>query len=138
MELLKNQSTKIPSSFENFPLVEKFIDKVCSDYYIDEECYGNILIAITEAVNNAIAHGNKSNPSKFVEISFKPYLKELIFNIKDEGTGFDYHNLPDPTSPKNVEKLNGRGIFLMKHLADEVQFNEKGNEVEISFSDCLN
>ena len=138
MELLEKQFVKIPSSFEHFPLVEKFIDEVCNDFKVEEECYGNILIAITEAVNNAIQHGNKSNPAKFVEISFEPHVKELIFNISDEGAGFDFEHIPDPTAPGNIEKLNGRGIFLMKNLADEVSFNERGNIVELSFKHCLN
>ena len=57
----------------------------------------------------------------------------IKFRVEDEGKGFDFHNLPDPTSPENLEKPGGRGIFLMKHLADEVDFSEQGKVVELSF-----
>ena len=51
--------------------------------------------------------------------------KPLRFTIQDEGTGFDYENVPDPTAPENIEKVGGRGIFLMKELSDEVSFSMK-------------
>jgi serine/threonine-protein kinase RsbW len=57
----------------------------------------------------------------------------IKFIVKDEGRGFNYENLPDPTAPENLEKIGGRGIFLMKHLSDEVQFKEQGRIVELSF-----
>ena len=57
----------------------------------------------------------------------------IKFVVKDEGKGFNYEQLPDPTSPENLEKPGGRGIFLMKHLSDEVQFKENGRVVELSF-----
>ena len=53
--------------------------------------------------------------------------------IEDEGIGFDFQNLPDPTSPENLDKPSGRGIFLMKHLSDEVNFSNNGSLVELSF-----
>ena len=57
----------------------------------------------------------------------------LKFIVTDEGSGFDPDSLPDPTAPENIEKVTGRGIFLMKHLADEVSFSESGNQVELIF-----
>jgi serine/threonine-protein kinase RsbW len=56
-----------------------------------------------------------------------------VYKRQDEGKGFDYHNLPDPTAPENILKENGRGIFLMKNLSDEIEFNDSGNEVTIYF-----
>jgi len=57
----------------------------------------------------------------------------LSFKIEDEGKGFDYHNLPDPTAPENLDKPGGRGIFLMKHLSDDVTFLHGGKIVQIDF-----
>ena len=128
------QTLNITSKVENIALVEKMIDDICDSYKVGEENYGNILIALTEAVNNAITHGNSKDPEKEVKLSFWPTENALKFKIVDEGPGFDYENLPDPTSPENIEKPNGRGVFLMKNLADEVAFEDNGAVVELSFN----
>ncbi|WKZ59555.1 MAG: ATP-binding protein [Cyclobacteriaceae bacterium] len=126
-------SIQVPSIIDNIRMIESFIDNAKERFHLDEDIYGNIMIAVTEAVNNAIKHGNAGNSSKNVYLSL--FLNEnlLKFTIKDEGPGFDYHNLPDPTSPENLEKPGGRGIFLMKHLSDEVEFKDGGKVVELSF-----
>ncbi len=126
-------SIQIPSILENIRMIESFIDNAKERFHLDEDLYGNIMIAVTEAVNNAIKHGNASNSSKNVFLSLTLNENLLKFIIKDEGTGFNYDNLPDPTSPENIEKPGGRGIFLMKHLSDEVEFTENGKTVELSF-----
>ncbi len=130
----KNDSIKINSKADNLRLVERLIDDVCQTYNVNEDNYGNILIAVTEAVNNAICHGNQNNPDKFVEIDFQSSNKQLIFLIKDEGPGFDFANLPDPTDPANLDKLNGRGVFLMKNLADKIEFYNNGKHVSLAFN----
>lgn len=122
------------SRTENLSLVEKLVDNVCSQHEISEDYYGNILIAVTEAVNNAIQHGNKMDDGKKVFVSFDNGEKDISFTIQDQGDGFDFEDLPDPTNPENIEKPNGRGIFLMKNLADEVNFYEDGRQVELRFS----
>ena len=114
-------------------MIESFIDNAKERFHLDEDLYGNIMIAVTEAVNNAIKHGNASDKSKNVSLSLSLDESLLKFTIKDEGSGFNYENLPDPTAPENLEKLGGRGIFLMKHLSDEVDFKENGRIVELSF-----
>jgi len=118
---------------ENIHIVEKLIDEVCDILKISEEHYGNILISMTEAVNNAIVHGNKLDPEKEVNVKVKTEDKSLHFTIEDQGPGFDYENLPDPTAPENIEKPNGRGVFLMKNLADECSFEDNGRIVELEF-----
>ncbi len=130
---MKNIRIEIPSLSENIRMIESFIDNAKEKYQLDDDIYGNIMIAVTEAVNNAIKHGNQNNSSKNVSLSL--FLEEglIRFCIEDEGTGFDYNHLPDPTAPENLEKPGGRGIFLMKHLSDEVTFKEKGKVVELSF-----
>ena len=126
-------SIQVPSLIENIRMIESFIDNAKERFHLDDDIYGNIMIAVTEAVNNAIKHGNASDKSKNVFLSLTLEDSLIRFIIKDEGSGFDYHNLPDPTAPENLEKLGGRGIFLMKHLSDEVEFKENGRIVELSF-----
>ena len=133
MVLAENQKLLIPSKSENMVLVEKLVDDVCDLFDIKEEIYGHILVALTEAVNNALQHGNKANPDKHIEVTFKVKNDTLYFTVKDAGVGFDFRNLPDPTDPANIEKPTGRGIFLMKHLADSVSFEDKGTKVILEF-----
>jgi serine/threonine-protein kinase RsbW len=114
-------------------MIESFIDNAKERFHLDDDIYGNIMIAVTEAVNNAIKHGNSGDKNKNVFLSLSLNDSLIKFVIKDEGKGFDYQNLPDPTAPENLEKIGGRGIFLMKHLSDEVQFKEEGRIVELSF-----
>lgn len=124
---------EIPSLLENIRMIESFIDNTKEEYNLDDGIYGNIMIAVTESVNNAIRHGNKLDPNKNVKLCLQLNDNQITFLIEDEGPGFDYNNLPDPTAPENIEKPGGRGIFLMRHLADEVNFKENGKLVELSF-----
>lgn len=126
-------SIQVPSIMENIRMIESFIDNAKERFHLDDDIYGNIMIAVTEAVNNAIKHGNSSDKSKNVHLSLSLDNSMIKFVIKDEGNGFNYDNLPDPTAPENLEKPGGRGIFLMKHLSDEVDFKEDGRVVELSF-----
>lgn len=124
---------QIPSLSENIRIIESFIDNAKDKYKLNDDIYGNIMIAVTESVNNAILHGNNGESTK--NVTLKLFLDSNIikFIISDEGKGFDYKNLPDPTSPENLDKPGGRGIFLMKNLCDEVSFEDDGKQVELSF-----
>lgn len=130
---MEKQSLNFYSKADNIVIAEKLVDDVCKKFSVDEDFYGNILIAVTEAVNNAINHGNRQNPDKKVQLDFVERADRLSFSIQDEGEGFDHNALPDPTDPENIEKISGRGVFLMKHLADEVEFSENGTRVEMIF-----
>lgn len=124
---------EIPSLTENIRIVESFIDNVKDKFHIDDDLYGNIMVSVTEAVNNAIRHGNNCDKNKNVILSAIAEENTLKFVVEDQGNGFDYENLPDPTAPENLDKLSGRGIFLMKQLSDEVKFFEDGKTVELTF-----
>ena len=126
---MQNINIQIPSLSDNIRIIESFIDNAKEKFKLNDDIYGNIMISVTESVNNAIKHGNQNITSKNVSISLMLNESLLKFRIEDEGIGFDYHNLPDPTAPENIEKPGGRGIFLMKHLADEVVFSENGSVV---------
>jgi serine/threonine-protein kinase RsbW len=91
-------------------------------------------VAILEAVKNAIQHGNKNNPEKQVKISFKSVPNGLCFTIKDQGEGFNFRNVPNPLEASDGQSETvGKGIFLIRSLADQVSYNSKGNVVEIVF-----
>jgi serine/threonine-protein kinase RsbW len=124
----------IPSSFESINKVETLIDEVCEKLEVKEDYYGNVLIAVTEAVNNAIIHGNKMKSDLSVDVYVGDKETDFCFKVKDGGEGFDYKNLPDPTAPENIEKENGRGIYLMRSLAESVEFDDSGRSVSIFFS----
>lgn len=129
------RTLQFPSILENIHLAEKLIDDIVAEYNVKEDYYGELLIAMTEAVNNAIVHGNKLDSSKQVTITFDvPDEKNLRFVVEDEGPGFDYDNLPDPTAPENIEKPHGRGVFLMRQLADECSFEDNGRVVILDFA----
>ncbi len=123
----------IDSDIKNITLVEKLIDDISNQYELHSDIYGKLLLAIVEGVNNAIVHGNKLDIKKKVKLEYTITEKKLEFIIQDEGEGFDYTDIPDPTLPENVEKTHGRGIFLMNHLADDIEFENNGSTVKLIF-----
>lgn len=128
---------KIESRVNNLRIVENAIDEVTNEIGISQDNYGKILVSTLEAVNNAILHGNQSNPEKIVYIKITFKSNELKIQVTDEGTGFKPEKVPDPTIPENIEELNGRGVFLMSHLADKIKYNKKGNTVTMIFKNII-
>lgn len=124
------------SAPESIIEVETFVEDLSNKYNVGDDVFGNMIISITEAVNNAIIHGNNRDHSKKITITENledsPH-KLLCITIEDEGNGFDYNNLPDPTAPENITMIGGRGVFLIKQLADYVIFNDEGNSIELQF-----
>lgn len=118
---------------KNTVYAEKFVDELAQHYNFSEEMYANILVTLIEAVTNAIIHGNGSDENKMVVV--ESFFEEgyLILAVTDEGNGFDYRKIPDPTTHENIEKPNGRGIFLMHKLTDELRYQKKGREVCLFF-----
>jgi serine/threonine-protein kinase RsbW len=127
------KEVSIASSYDEMNRVESLITDSCGDLGINEDAYGNVLIAVTEAVNNAIEHGNRKAIDLSVSVLVGDHKDEFCYAVKDQGPGFDFDNLPDPTSPENMLKENGRGVFLMRSLADEVVFTHGGSQVYIYF-----
>lgn len=123
----------INSKLENISYVEKLVDEISEKCNLSSDIYGKILIATIEAVNNSIVHGNKFDSSKTVDLSVKITDSKIHIYVKDEGAGFDYNNVPDPTVPENIENVSGRGVFLMKNLADDINFFDSGSHIELIF-----
>ena len=127
-------SLQLPSNHESVAVLENFVDDLVSNLHIGDDVYANLMTCLNEAITNAIFHGNKQNPDKKVYINLEVInQKRLIFNVADEVAGFDFNDIPDPTDEANLEKLTGRGVYIMKKLADQCIFNTLGNEVELHF-----
>jgi serine/threonine-protein kinase RsbW len=130
----KGISVEIPSRLEELNRVESLVQKIAKMVCLPQDRHDNLAIAITEAVGNAIIHGNHRDPDKKVRIQFQidgPFLK---VSVMDEGRGFDPNALSDPLLPENLMKESGRGIFILKNLMDEVHFSfsEKGTIVQMA------
>jgi serine/threonine-protein kinase RsbW len=128
---------RIESSVGNLRIVENAIDEATTVLGISQDNYGKILVSAMEAVNNAILHGNKLNPEKIVDIVISYKSDQLNITVTDEGPGFKPETVPDPTTPENIEALSGRGIYLMSHLADKIEYSAKGNSVTMTFKNIL-
>jgi len=121
------------STIENIGIAEKLVDEIAEKYSISPDVYGNIMLSVVEAVSNAISHGNKNDANKLVQLSSDFKNDMLEFCISDQGEGFNYGELPDPTSPQHIEEPYGRGIFLISMLSDELSYYDNGSKVIIKF-----
>jgi len=124
---------QLPSRPESITLLENLIEEIADKFSISDDTFANMMTCLNEVTTNAIIHGNKSDPEKIVIINAEVDAKKAVWTVTDEGDGFDYVLLADPTSPENLENLTGRGVFIVKQLADQCVFNAKGNEVELLF-----
>ncbi len=116
-----NSDRKILSDLEGIFL------RIQDLFPFNQEKFHNILVATTEAVINAIQHGNKNDLNKKVFLSVEAFDKKIIVVVQDEGAGFDPSNLEDPRTPENLLKERGRGIFIIRQLSDSVSINSGGN-----------
>ena len=124
---------QLPSKTESITQLELLIEEIADKYHIAEDTFANMMTCLNEAAINAIIHGNKLDISKKVIINAEVDGRRITWTVTDEGEGFDYVHLADPTAPENLEALTGRGVFIIKHLADQCVFNAAGNEVELLF-----
>ena len=122
------------SDLNNLNIAEAIVDTISRVSKLNELIYGNILLSLSEAINNAIVHGNKFNKNKKVSVCYKFIEKKnLLITVEDEGNGFDPSKISDPTDPDNLENLHGRGVFLIHNLADEVTYELDGKKVQMKF-----
>lgn len=119
----RNYHLDIASDPNNLIIVEEFFNQIAVEINLPEKRFPELMVAITEAITNAIIHANKKDPTKMVYIDFIVEEKMLTIKVKDEGTGFDPASIPDPTQPENIFRDSGRGVYLMKVYCDEVYHN---------------
>jgi len=124
---------QLPSQPESITLLENLIEQIADKHNVSEDTFANMMTCLNEIAINAIVHGNKLDKNKKVIVNAEVDSKRVIWTITDEGEGFDYDHLPDPTAEENLENLTGRGVFIVKQLADQCVFNSTGNEVELHF-----
>ncbi len=123
----------IGSDLANLSQVEAFIEAISRKAHLDEDQEGNLAIGLTELVNNAILHGNQSDPHKKVTITITLKGNTLEVSVRDEGEGFDPEALDNPVAPENLLKESGRGIFLVEQLVGPVTFTKHADGTEARF-----
>jgi len=115
----------IETALEEFMQVVERQESTCGDA-------AEIRLAMREALNNALRHGNKMDPNKKIYFAYSCSPQQgLWVMIRDEGGGFNPDAVPDPTEPENIDRTGGRGVFLMRNLMDEVEFRDGGREVHM-------
>lgn len=134
-EKLLYRQLVLSSSTDAISQIESVVDEIKSELDVKADVYGNMMVAVTEAVNNGILHGNGGDETKKVYVDFEVKNQfRLSVKVRDEGPGFDPDSLSDPTAPENLENIGGRGVFLMQHLSDEISFSDEGRIVEMIFN----
>lgn len=124
----------ISSDLANINKVRFFLDQVFYESGLDRSNFNRVFLGLSEAVNNSIVHGNSLDEHKRVFISINFHEKQLKIHVKDEGDGFNFNCIEDPTCFENLKKENGRGIFLIRQLADFIQYSDGGRTVMIKYN----
>lgn len=124
----------LQSSADEVYRIESFVDDLKQWLGFDDETYNKIMLALSEAVNNAIVHGNREDSDKEVLINAWCSSHNLNISVKDEGKGFDPDELPDPLKEENLLKQGGRGVFLIEQYCDEVVYKDGGSRIVMSFN----
>lgn len=127
------KTLSLPSSYEALEQLEPFVHKLQQWVSLSEEDQNRIMLALSEAVNNAIVHGNDLQEDKTVTITASHQDQQLDISVADEGKGFDPDNIPDPLKEQNLLNEGGRGVYLMKQYADNVKFTQNGSKVTMNF-----
>lgn len=135
MSLSDTKNLVLSSKFEEMNRLEPFVEELKQWANFGEEDSSRIMLTLSEAVNNAIMHGNQENPEK--EVAIHTILDRdqriLKISVEDEGEGFNPDDLPDPLKDENLLNEGGRGIYLIKQYADDINFAKNGSKVIITF-----
>jgi serine/threonine-protein kinase RsbW len=125
----KSSAVQIQSNLND---INKFVTDVLislKSLSISESVSFDIRLSLEEALINAMKHGNKNNPALAINIDYSVSDNMFKVSVQDSGNGFDYKQLPNPTVEENLLKAKGRGVYLIRHLMDEVSFNRSGNKI---------
>ncbi len=126
----------IKSDKSELKKVESFLKDIFKEYNVNQINFNKIYLCVSEAVINSIKHGNKKDNSKNVTIEAAFSENEIIVHVEDEGEGFDMEKINEPTSKENIRSESGRGIFIIKNLSKNMEYNEKGNRIQFKI-ECL-
>jgi serine/threonine-protein kinase RsbW len=122
----------LPSNLKAVGRLEGFLKKLERHVHLDEIQMHKLMVSLTEAVNNAIVHGNKQDPKKKVSVVCEILPGWLLFIVHDEGNGFHPDQVASPLRQENLLRESGRGVFLMRTLMDRVEFERKQTGMEVS------
>ena len=135
---LRNRKNKVRKTVLKIPTKQVYIRKASSKvlealraYSLNEDRMFDIRLCVEEAMRNAMVHGNHNDKHRTVRVAYWIRENKLNIEVEDEGSGFDYKALPDPTAGDNLMKGSGRGVYLIKNLMDEIKFNECGNKIKM-------
>ncbi len=126
-EIIPSTPTALEAALEKVMAVVKTLP--CAPDEIE-----NVELALNEALANAVLHGNRTDPAKKVIVACFCESEPdggLLLVVRDEGSGFDPSEVPDPTTAERLNSTHGRGIFLMRQLMDEVSYRDRGSEIEL-------
>lgn len=134
-ELLFDKEVKLKSHKDSINLLEPLLLEMRSKINLTDTSFYDIIISITEVVNNAMCHGNKYDADKSVIFKMQASATQIVIVVKDEGKGFDPDKLDDCTQPDNLLKSSGRGVYIYKELMDEVEIisSEQGTTVIMKY-----
>jgi len=124
----------IQSDQSELKKVEYFLDDIFTKNNLSKKYFNKLYLCVSEAVINAIKHGNRNDLNKKVIVKIDCSLHEIEVLIEDEGDGFDRNKLQNPTDKENIRKESGRGIFIIKKLTECINFNEKGNSIQFKIN----
>jgi serine/threonine-protein kinase RsbW len=127
-----NKTITIPGSLLNIKSAVEEVIALLKTLKADESDIFDIRLSLEESLINAIKYGNKLNEDLTVLVEVSCNGNKFTLSVEDKGNGFDYKGLPDPTNEENLLKTKGRGVFLMKHLMDKIEFNQKGNRITMT------
>ena len=124
----------LSSTFEEMKRVQPFVKELTKWANLGDDDSNRIMLTLSEAVNNAIMHGNNEDPDKkaYINVTLGDN-RTMSINVRDEGDGFDPEEVPNPLKDENLLNEGGRGIYLMKQYADKVQFADSGREIIMTF-----
>jgi len=128
----------LDSTLENVEVADEIALRMCALAGLEEEDQHKVEMAVHESMINAVRHGNKSDASKKVWLRFEIRDRRLEIHIRDEGTGFDETQIPDPLAPENLLKVSGRGIFLIRTFMDEFRIEHPNGSTEVILIKRLN
>jgi len=123
---------QIGSKVENMiQLVERFDELIEKVTLVNSGLKGELSLVLSEALNNAIIHGNNAQSDKIVDLMIQIYNNKIVLIVKDEGQGFNIKDIPNPLDFENLIKTHGRGVYLMTSMTDEIKFTKHKNGMEV-------
>ena len=127
-------SLSLKSTFEESERIPAFVDDLQSKSSLSEEEASTLMLLLSEAVTNAIEHGNMNDESKHVDVQILIDDSAITNTVTDEGEGFDPSTLKNPLKEENLMAVGGRGIFLIRELSDEIEFEDEGRTIRFAIS----